>query len=276
MIYLIVTLSIVFAGLAAGSAVLLGRYFLHKRYKRFVAENSECLRALKEINSRFSFFPYVDFNQSHTYDNENFYETISCEDFLIYQLQYQAKKIGEQIEKVAFNQTEYRKYLNEIKTLRLGIFSSPFGKLKREKVLKTEKKLCCKAKLAPPDTQFSLKVTLFCSRINGRIYASKEEPFSADRILTLIKRMSYKSGTYFRDRAIWDAICRVERGRVSNKMRFSIYARDGYRCRKCGVSQRFAVLEIDHIIPVSKGGKSTYENLQTLCHKCNVEKGNKI
>ena len=34
--------------------------------------------------------------------------------------------------------------------------------------------------------------------------------------------------------------------------------------------------EIDHIFPISKGGKSTYDNLQTLCRRCNKLKGNSI
>ena len=91
-----------------------------------------------------------------------------------------------------------------------------------------------------------------------------------------MKRVSNRSGRFFNDREIWDAICRVERARVSNKMRFSIYERDGWRCRRCGKSQRFAELEIDHIFPIAKGGKSTYDNLQTLCHRCNVEKGDSV
>ncbi|MBO4667476.1 MAG: HNH endonuclease [Bacilli bacterium] len=57
-------------------------------------------------------------------------------------------------------------------------------------------------------------------------------------------------------------------------MRFSIYARDGNRCRKCG--RRTGDLEIDHIIPIAKGGKSTYENLQTLCKSCNKKKGSSL
>lgn len=56
-------------------------------------------------------------------------------------------------------------------------------------------------------------------------------------------------------------------------MRFAIYKRDGYRCRYCGISNKFAELEVDHIKLIAKGGKSTYDNLQTLCHRCNVNKG---
>lgn len=53
----------------------------------------------------------------------------------------------------------------------------------------------------------------------------------------------------------------------------AIYERDGYRCRCCG--RRTKDLEIDHIVPISKGGKSTYDNLQTLCKRCNKLKGTK-
>ena len=98
---------------------------------------------------------------------------------------------------------------------------------------------------------------------------------SSEGILLLISRINNKNGTFYNDRGIWDAICRVERGKVSNKMRFSIYSRDGYRCCKCGRSQRWTDLEIDHIKPIAKGGKSTYDNLQTLCRRCNKEKGDK-
>lgn len=88
-----------------------------------------------------------------------------------------------------------------------------------------------------------------------------------------IFRINQKRGNFYVDEEIWHSICRVERGKVTNKLRFYIYERDGYRCRKCGSENN---LEIDHIIPISKGGKSTPNNLQTLCHKCNYEKGSAI
>ena len=78
------------------------------------------------------------------------------------------------------------------------------------------------------------------------------------------------------NKEIWNAICRVERGRVSNEMRRKIYERDNYRCRCCGRSQNEVDLEIDHIVPIAKGGKSTSDNLQTLCTDCNKRKGTTI
>lgn len=53
----------------------------------------------------------------------------------------------------------------------------------------------------------------------------------------------------------------------------AVYKRDGGRCVYCGSVEN---LQLDHIIPFSKGGATTLENLQLLCQKCNIEKSNKI
>lgn len=51
-----------------------------------------------------------------------------------------------------------------------------------------------------------------------------------------------------------------------------IYKRDDYECQYCGTKKN---LTIDHIIPRSKGGLDTWENLVACCNSCNVKKGNK-
>lgn len=51
-----------------------------------------------------------------------------------------------------------------------------------------------------------------------------------------------------------------------------IYKRDGYTCAYCGAKEN---LTIDHIMPSSRGGEDTWENLITACGKCNTLKGNK-
>lgn len=262
--------------IAAAIAVFIGLYVNNRRYVTFVNENSLALKTLYKINSEYKFFPYENYDKSHKYDNQKYYESISCEDFLTYCLQFSAKKTKEQIEKINFNRAEYKKYSDRFNSIPLGQFSAPTGKLNEKKLLYTEKQLYSKIKLAQPATQFTITVTLYCSTMHGNIYDFKKATFTADDIITLIRRLNNRNGYYYRDTGIWNAICRVERGNVSNKMRFSVYARDGYRCRICGISQRYAALEIDHIIPIAKGGKSTYDNLQTLCHRCNVEKSDKI
>ena len=54
--------------------------------------------------------------------------------------------------------------------------------------------------------------------------------------------------------------------------RHRIYKRDGYRCVYCGNTKQ---LTIDHVIPKSKGGKNTWENLVTCCIKCNLKKSDR-
>jgi hypothetical protein len=54
----------------------------------------------------------------------------------------------------------------------------------------------------------------------------------------------------------------------------AVKARDGDRCRNCGVQTEF--LHYDHIFPFDLGGPTTAENIQRLCPTCNTSKGNKI
>jgi len=61
-------------------------------------------------------------------------------------------------------------------------------------------------------------------------------------------------------------------------IRLQVLNRDSFRCIFCGRSPATEVgvkLHIDHIVPFSKGGKSTLDNLQTLCSDCNLGKSDR-
>jgi hypothetical protein len=59
------------------------------------------------------------------------------------------------------------------------------------------------------------------------------------------------------------------REEISIRTRFLVLKRDQFSCVMCGRSGVGVKLEVDHKIPVSKGGKNDIDNLQTLCFECN-------
>lgn len=68
-----------------------------------------------------------------------------------------------------------------------------------------------------------------------------------------------------------------QRKLLTKGLRQKIMIRDNYTCQICGKYMPDGVgLHIDHIIPVSKGGKSVESNLQVLCSKCNGSKSNRL
>ena len=63
---------------------------------------------------------------------------------------------------------------------------------------------------------------------------------------------------------------------ISDKLRYTVLKRDNFKCCACGASPAkdpSVELHIDHIIPWAKGGETVIENLQTLCSRCNIGKG---
>lgn len=63
----------------------------------------------------------------------------------------------------------------------------------------------------------------------------------------------------------------------SLRLRFQVLKRDHFACVQCGASpakDQSVELHVDHVMPWSKGGETMVSNLQTLCQKCNLGKGN--
>jgi HNH endonuclease len=101
-------------------------------------------------------------------------------------------------------------------------------------------------------------------------------PVRLERLISATEPLELSAFAAFVDftkveRPTWEDCCANRR--VPDGMRAAVLVRDGGRCRKC---RRAVKLEIDHIVPVSKGGKTAESNLQTLCRRCNRAKSKKL
>lgn len=61
----------------------------------------------------------------------------------------------------------------------------------------------------------------------------------------------------------------MSRKPIGKRTRFAVFKRDLFKCQYCGATPPSAVLEIDHIDPVSLGGGNEEGNLVTSCYACN-------
>ncbi len=105
----------------------------------------------------------------------------------------------------------------------------------------------------------------------GMAQRSFTVPMTEETIAELIKVLESKVNE--------SAFKKEQRTLMTQKLRDFIKKRDNYTCCNCGNSTYIEpnlLLGIDHIIPVSKGGRTLEDNLQTLCWKCNRAKSNKI
>jgi len=64
----------------------------------------------------------------------------------------------------------------------------------------------------------------------------------------------------------------AKRPSIAFQLRWEVFKRDGFKCVDCGTQDD---LSADHVIPFSRGGPTTLENLKTRCRTCNSRKGTK-
>lgn len=81
------------------------------------------------------------------------------------------------------------------------------------------------------------------------------------------------------DKIRWRKSVAGQRALMTTRLRQAIKTRDNFTCQICSISvmaEPHLLLEVDHIVPISRGGLSTAGNLQTLCWRCNRTKSNKL
>lgn len=252
----------------------------NRKYVDFVNEHSLAIRAIKELNSKYQFSPIYPLIYKYCYDSTRNFEDVSCKDYLIYQFHLNTLSVRRIIKSRNNNISKEIDYKSKVDLAKdkLGNFDVSIEDLNEEKMRNIES-IVFNDLIEKVNTDFYAEVHLYLTRGRmHRVIDEKKESFDLNEIIDALKSIDsskLKEGRRFYSVEVWNSIERVERAKVSNELRQEIFERDGYTCVNCGSTEKES-LEIDHIQPISKGGKTEPGNLQTLCRNCNIRKGNNI
>ena len=240
-----------------------------------VCASSQRITALLALNEQTMFHPITDhFSVSKRYDNKSNYNKIQPAYLMTAEIKSNIAFFSDYIFKIQENRSKNIHYHTATQAIWEKEQFIDYDDLKIPEAIYRwhEQKLFSKKELSPV-ISCEFAVTMSYSSPKGKVNLSKSDIFNFEDIFACFESVSRSC----LDRRTHSQLTAVERGEISDSLRYDILNRDNFTCVICGASSRQgARLHVDHIIPVSKGGKSTPNNLRTLCERCNIGKSNKM
>jgi len=237
-----------------------------------VARISNNINHLRMINSKYGFTRLNDYHRRIVVPVRSLqrYRKTFGEDVLQYYIEQDVDSLRGDIDMAIKTAAHYKEYIQEAGALN---FDTDKAFLKQEKLSshrfkRYERKLLRRMTIKNP-TSVTAAIKICYSSPRGRNSYQKTGLYHYDDLVCAYKTWSRKSK--------YRISARYERSLMSDSLRYDVLKRDHFRCCICGTSKDDgAKLHVDHIIPVSRGGKTVMSNLQTLCERCNLGKSNKL
>ena len=242
---------------------------------RKVERTSLRLEKLKEINRKYLFYDSIPkrFGLAISLPNKAKFDRYELTNLIDANIKCN-EKFRQFLSEISRNITLYCNYkknvdqlkseMSEERAMKLHMPITTYRKIEQGLFLEMQKR---------PVVESKVECLAQYTTPKGRYTRTKTEVFTAQycisRILTL-SRLAVAQDTESARR-------KHERALMTDKMRYAILKRDGFRCKLCGRSADDGVrLHVDHIIPISKGGKTIESNLQVLCEDCNLGKSDAL
>lgn len=170
----------------------------------------------------------------------------------------------------------YRKYNQALKNAPSYIeYEEAFNifktKNKANVCLERERSIINSEILRIPYTTTFKVIVEYITPAGKKIY-QKSRDFSVDEM----RKLKSDAIIMETDRNLKKINLNEERTKMTESLRYDVFKRDNFKCTICGRGSKDGVkLQVDHIKPVSKGGKTVLNNLRTLCDECNRGKRDK-
>lgn len=236
-----------------------------KKEETEVINKSDKIKKLNEINKKYSFKKITNCKRKiieREFSRKSLYNVKSI-DIIRYNIENNIDFIRTDIENAIYNikmLDDYNKEVNKLTLIKSNNTSKKFNKIEN----------CIFNKLIYKKEDFLINVKLI-------VYYRSNSGKINENIKTLITFLelvniynAWQQGNKYCETQ------KRERRIMNDDIRYNVLKRDNFQCQLCGATAKDgAKLHVDHIIPVSKGGKTIMSNLQTLCDRCNIGKSNK-
>ena len=233
--------------IAVISIVAILKFVLEIKYNRkcrnIVQDTSELLKALKRVNQTNHFYDDVKaiYKRELSLPTKRQYDRYDCD-----------------------------------RLFRNVVLKEHFLLIEAETYISFEKQLF-DSEILHPVLNSVIRCTAVYTSPQGRNSYSKYKDYSIFDVATSYGKFVAEQEKQQEQEASKEYQKKQERAKMTDSLRYDIMRRDGFRCVLCGRSAGDGVeLEVDHITPISRGGKTEKSNLRTLCKSCNRGKGAKI
>ncbi len=245
--------------------------YIDKKYVDLVCQTSKRYKAIEWLNSTYDFHENLKEKYSlHCYvDSKAKYDRFDFLKEFKNEIALRPEQFRHLLSTASKNRKLYKKYVADMS--KLPPFTpkdSVFLKWYRfKKYSKIERELC-RDELLLPITKFHFYYFVEYTSPAGRNSYNDYTIFDEKEIKLLLYEIE--------DDLRRKDTSEYQRSIMTPTLRYDVMKRDGFRCVLCGRTADDGIkLHVDHILPVSKGGKTIMSNLRTLCEDCNRGKSDK-
>lgn len=236
-----------------------------KKEETEVINKSDKIKKLNEINKKYSFKKIMNCKRKiieREFSRKSLYNVKSI-DIIRYNIENNIDFIRTDIENAIYNikmLDDYNKEVNKLTLIKSNNTSKKFNKI--------ENRIFNKLIYKKEDFLINVKLIVYYRSNSGKINENIKTLITFLELVNIYN--AWQQGNKYCETQ------KRERRIMNDDIRYNVLKRDNFQCQLCGATAKDgAKLHVDHIIPVSKGGKTIMSNLQTLCDRCNIGKSNK-
>ena len=234
-----------------------------------VSKTSKKIQKITKLNESYQFKDIKRKKRNiieREYSRKSF-DRVTGKSIIKYHLDNNINGIRTDLENAIFNITLLEKYNKDVEKV-LQSESINNSKYSTKKFKMVEERVLRSIIYKKENFMITLKIEVYYRSNGGNVYDNKKRKYLFNDLVFVYNE--WNRGNKFEE------TINQERKIMNDYIRYNVLKRDNFSCQICGITAKDgAKLQVDHIIPVSKGGKTVMSNLQTLCERCNIGKSNK-